>query len=197
VLDAYIRRGSSGTKSLDDVMRAMYARFSGNKGFSREDVRATVAEVVGTLAARDVRAWLTRALETTAELDYADTLAWFGLRMTPPPTDPRAYLGVATRTEDGKTIVSGIQRGSPAAAARMSLLDEIAAINGEPLEEGKLRERLERIPPGTKVTLTTKRRNETHTIEIVLPADPGHAWELSASPAATREQSRQLDAWLQ
>jgi predicted metalloprotease with PDZ domain len=196
VLDARIRRASAGARSLDDVMRVMYARFSGDKGFSREDVRKTVAEVAGTAAARDVRAWLARALETTAELDYEDALAWFGLRMTPPRAAPRAYLGVATRTESGKTIVSGIRRGSPAAAARMSLLDEIAAIDGEPLEAGKLAERLQRVSPGSKVTLTTKRRNETRTIELVLPADPGHAWELSPSPGATRQQSQHVDAWL-
>jgi predicted metalloprotease with PDZ domain len=196
VLDARIRRASAGARSLDDVMRVMYARFSGDKGFSREDVRKTVAEVAGTAAARDVRAWLARALETTAELDYEDALAWFGLRMTPPRAAPRAYLGVATRTESGKTIVSSIRRGSPAAAARMSLLDEIAAIDGEPLEAGKLAERLQRVSPGSKVTLTTKRRNETRTIELVLPADPGHAWELSPSPGATREQSQHVDAWL-
>jgi len=197
LLDAHIRRATAGAKSLDDLMRVMYVRFSRDKGFSREDVRATVSEIVGTAAARDVRGWLARALETTEELDYEDALAWFGLRMTPPAGTPRAYLGVATRTENGKTIVSGIRRGSPAAGARISLLDEIAEINGEPLDAADLTQRLERVSPGSKVALTLKRRNETRTIEIVLPADPRHAWELSASPAATREQSRRLDAWLQ
>ena len=84
LLDANIRRLTDGAKSLDDVMRLMRSRFSGEKGFSREDVRAVVAEVVGAAHARDIRAWMARALETTAELDHADALAWFGLRMTPP-----------------------------------------------------------------------------------------------------------------
>ena len=196
VLDAHIRRATAGARSLDDVMRLMYTRFSADKGFSRDELRASVAEVVGPAHARDVRAWLARALETTAELDYTDALAWFGLRIAPRASAPRAYLGVATRTEDGKTIVSGIRRGSPAAAARLSLLDEIAAINGEPLEEGELADRLARVSPGSKIVLTTKRRNETRTIEMVLPADPGHAWELSPAPGATRDQSQHLDAWL-
>jgi predicted metalloprotease with PDZ domain len=196
VLDAHIRRATAGDKSLDDVMRLMYTRFSGDKGFSRDELRATAADVVGPAHARDVLAWLARALETTSELEYADALAWFGLRMTTPPSAPRVYLGVATRIEDGKTIVSGIRRGSPAAAARLSLLDEITAINGEPLEAGELAQRLARVSPGSKIILTTKRRNETRTIELVLPADPGHAWELSPSPAATREQSQHLDTWL-
>jgi predicted metalloprotease with PDZ domain len=196
LLDAHIRRVTGGAKSLDDVMRVMYARFSGERGFSREDVRAIVAEIAGSAHARDTRAWMARALETTAELDYADALAWFGLRLTPPASVPRAYLGVATRTENGRTIISGIRRGSPAAAAGLSLLDEIVELNGESLAAGELTQRLERLSPGSTVTLTTRRRNETRSLTLVLPADPGHFWELSPMPGARSEQSQHLDAWL-
>jgi predicted metalloprotease with PDZ domain len=196
VLDAHIRRLTGGTTSLDDVMRAMRSRFSGEKGYSREDIRSVVAEVVGPTHARSTRAWLARALETTAELDHADALAWFGLRMTPPAAAPRAYLGVTTRTENGKTIITGIRRGSPAAAAGMSLLDEIVAMNGEPLAAGQLTQRIERFQPGSKVSLSMTRRGEARTMDIVLATDPGHGWQLSPSPGATREQAQRLDAWL-
>jgi predicted metalloprotease with PDZ domain len=196
LLDAHLRQLTDGAKSLDDVMRLMRTRFSGDKGFSREDIRSAVAEVGGRAHARDMHAWLTRVLETTVELDYSEALAWFGLRMTPPAAAPRAYLGVMTRTIDGKTIVTGIRRGSPAAAAGMSLLDEISAINGEPLAAGQLAQRLERVSPGSKVTFAITRRNETRTMDIVLATDPGHGWQLSASPGATRTQSEHLDAWV-
>jgi predicted metalloprotease with PDZ domain len=196
LLDAHIRRATSGAKSLDDVMRVMRTRFSGTRGFSREDVRTVVADVVGPSQARELRAWMARALETTAELDYTEALQWFGLRMTPPPSAPRAYLGIASRIENAKTIVSGIRRGSPAAAAGLSLLDEIVAINGEPLPAGQLTSRLEAMAPGSKVTFTIARGGGTRTMEIVLATDPGHAWQLSAAPGATRAQSQHLDAWL-
>ncbi len=98
LLDARIRHLTDGRKSLDDVMREMYMRFSGEKGFSREELRSAVAEIVGPAHARDIHAWMTRALETTNELDYTDAMAWLGLHMTPPPAAPRAYLGVTTRT---------------------------------------------------------------------------------------------------
>ena len=88
LLDAHIRRMTGGAKSLDDVMRLMRSRFSGEKGFSREDVRAAVAEVAGPAHAREIRAWMARALETTAELDYTEAMEWFGLRMTPPAGGP-------------------------------------------------------------------------------------------------------------
>ena len=197
LLDAHIRRLTNGAKSLDDVMRLMYATFSKETGFSREDIRSSVAEVVGPAHAREIRAWMTRALETTGELDYEDAMAWLGLQMTPPAEAPRAYLGVTTRNEDGKTIVTSVRRGSPAAAAGISLLDEIAAINGEPLTAGQLGQTLDRLAPGSRVTLATTRRGATRSVEVVLATDPGHGWQLSVSPNATRTQSQHLDAWLE
>jgi len=174
----------------------MRTRFSGERGFSREDVRDAVAEVAGVGHTREIRAWMVRALETTAELDYEAAVNWFGLRITPPVAAPRAYLGVTSRAEDGKAVVTGIRRGSPAAAAGMSLLDEITAVNGEPLQEGNLTRRLERFAPGSKVELSLVRRGEKRTVEVALATDPRHGWQLSVSPGATRAQAQRIDAWL-
>jgi len=193
LLDANVRRLTAGSKSLDDVMHAMFAKFSSERGFSGADFRALVADAVGAPKDREMRAWLARALETTMELDYADALAWFGLQMTSPAGTPRPYLGVTTRTENGKTTVTGIRRGSPAADAGLSLLDEIAAINGEPMPEGRFAERLARFSPGAKVTLTTTRRGTARSIDVVLAVDPRHGWQLSPLPGA---RSEHLDTWL-
>jgi predicted metalloprotease with PDZ domain len=123
LLDANIRRHTAGVRSLDDFMRLMLKRFSGDKGYRREDIREVAAEVVGPVHAQEMRDWLARVLETTAELDYAPATEWFGARITPSSAAPRAWLGVTTTTEDQKTVVTGIRRGSPAAVAGLSLLD--------------------------------------------------------------------------
>ncbi len=193
LLDATLRRLTAGSKSLDDVVHAMFAKFSSERGFSGADFRASVAAAVGAAKGREMRAWLAHALETTAELDYADALAWFGLRMTSPAGMPRPYLGVSTRTEKGKTIVAGIRRGSPAANAGMSLLDEISAINGEPVRDGGFTDRIARFSPGAQVTLTVTRNGTERSIDVVLVVDPRHGWQLSPVPGA---QSRHLDTWL-
>ena len=196
LLDANIRRMTGGSKSLDDVMRALFVKFSGDRGFSGADVRSVVADVVGATHGREVRTWLDRALETTAELDFADATAWFGLRITPPPNAPRAYLGVVTRAEEGKTIVTGIRRGSPAAISGMSLLDEITEINGDRVPDGQFAQRLGRLSPGSKLTLTLMRHGVSRTVEVVLAVDPRHGWQLSPIPGATGTQSQRLDNWL-
>ncbi len=47
LLDLEIRRASAGSRSLDDVMRLAYQRYSGASGFTSADFRAVVSEVAG------------------------------------------------------------------------------------------------------------------------------------------------------
>jgi predicted metalloprotease with PDZ domain len=79
LLDTHIRRLTCDAASLDDVMRLAYTRYSGTHGFTSEEFREAIGEVVGT----SVAAWLDAAVASTAELDYAPALAWFGLRFAP------------------------------------------------------------------------------------------------------------------
>jgi predicted metalloprotease with PDZ domain len=196
LLDANIRRLTNGARSLDDVMRLMLKRFSGEKGYTGADVRVVVAEVVGPARAQEIRSWLERVLETTSELDYAVALDWFGLRLQPSAAPPRAWLGVSTRLEDQRAVVTGIRRGSPAAVGGFSLLDEIVAIDGVPLPGSQLTQRLARFSPGTKVKFSVERGGTTTSLDIVLGADPAAGWDLTVAPGASRAQSQHLDAWV-
>src|SRR5207245_10010506 len=47
MLDLIVRDATSGARSIDDVMRAMLERFSGERGFGGRDVERTVAHVCG------------------------------------------------------------------------------------------------------------------------------------------------------
>ena len=196
VLDAKLRRLTHGRRSLDDVMRQMAERFSGEHGFQSADVRATVESVAGAQHIHDLRAWLARALETTEELDYTEALDWFGLRVTSSPETPRPWLGVVTKTAGDRTIVSEVRRGSPAYAAGISIGDEITALDAQPLEPGQLAERIGRLRPGTTVALSIERRDDVRVKEIILATDPGHGWTVTATPLPTAEQRQRIDSWL-
>jgi predicted metalloprotease with PDZ domain len=76
VLDAHIRRRTNGRKSLDDVMRLAYRRWSGARGYTGAQFRQTVSDAAGV----DVSAVLHRLVATTEEIDYTEMLEWFGLR---------------------------------------------------------------------------------------------------------------------
>jgi len=195
LLDAKLRRMTRGTGSLDTVMQQMFERFSGEKGFTPEDLRTAVATVAGPANAREIRAWLERALATREELDYSEALQWLGLRITPPPQAPRAWLGLAVRGDNQRTIVTEVRRGSPAFAAGVSVGDEIAAVDGQVLAAGQLTARIGSLAPGQTITLSIPRRDTVELVQVTLGTDPGHGWSLSVVPVATPEQTQRLGDW--
>jgi predicted metalloprotease with PDZ domain len=76
VLDAHIRRLTNSRRSLDDVMRLEYRRWSGAHGYTDAEFDRTVSAAAGV----DVSDLLHTLVATTAEVDYTEMLNWFGLR---------------------------------------------------------------------------------------------------------------------
>jgi len=76
VLDAHIRRLTNGKKSMDDVMRLEYKRWSGAHGYTGAQFNQTVSDAAGV----DVSDLLHKLIATTEEVDYTEMLDWFGLR---------------------------------------------------------------------------------------------------------------------
>jgi predicted metalloprotease with PDZ domain len=85
LIDAHIRRLTGDRRSFDDVMRAAYRKYGGERGFRPAEFEAVASEIAGA----DLSAWFQHALRTTRELDYAEMLDWYGLRFAEPgSTDP-------------------------------------------------------------------------------------------------------------
>jgi predicted metalloprotease with PDZ domain len=76
LLDAKIQRATRGKKSLQDVMRLAYRRYSGARGFTADEFRKTAEDVAKADLGASFRSWLA----STEELDYGETLDWFGLK---------------------------------------------------------------------------------------------------------------------
>jgi len=77
-LDAKIQRATEGKKSLQDVMRLAYRRYSGARGFTADQFRKTAEDVAGMDLSGPFRSWLA----STDEIDYQEALDWFGLKFT-------------------------------------------------------------------------------------------------------------------
>jgi len=76
VLDAHIRKLTNGKKSMDDVIRLEYQRYSGAHGYSKAEFDKTVSDAAGV----NVNPLLQKLVSTTEEVDYTEMLDWFGLR---------------------------------------------------------------------------------------------------------------------
>ena len=79
VLDAHIRHRTNDTRSMDDVMRLEYQRWSGARGYTAADFAQTLSDAAGF----DVAPLLHTLVATTDEIDYSEMLDWFGLRFRP------------------------------------------------------------------------------------------------------------------
>ncbi len=193
LLDAKIRKATGGSKSLDDGMRLALERYSGDKGFTPEQFYQVMSEVAGV----DLTPFFHTTAETTEDLDYAEALNYFGLRFRPVDTrGARAFIGAITRVDNGRLLVSGVRRGTPAFDAGLNVDDEILAVDDVRVRADGLAARLDVYRPGDTVELLVARRDRLTRLEVTLGADPGRPWRLEWLSEATEEQKQRARAWL-
>jgi predicted metalloprotease with PDZ domain len=193
LLDARIRHLTDGARSLDDVMRAAYAKYSGASGYTPVEFQAVASAVAG----RDLRSFFRQALETTDELDYSEVLDWYGLHFVPArDSADRPTSGVALARMDGRWIVGPILRGSPAYDSGLDAGDELLSLDGERPGPTGIDALVGGHRPGDRVTLLISRLGETHRVTVTLGAVRGDAWSLAARDDATAVQRAHLDALL-
>jgi predicted metalloprotease with PDZ domain len=194
LLDAHIRKVTSGARSLDDVMRAAYEKYSGPRGYTPEEFRAVAEQVAGASLA----SFWTNAVTGTGELDYADALDALGLRFRPAavPPAPRAWLGMTTRNDAGRLVIAQVRRDAPADKAGLNVDDEILAIDDFRVRADRLDNRLEQYRPGDRVTVLVARREQLLRIPVTLAAEQPRSWKIEAAPTAPPEKVQQLNNYL-
>jgi predicted metalloprotease with PDZ domain len=198
LLDAKIRRATDGKKSLDDVMRLAYERHSGPRGFTAAQFRALAAEV----AVQDLSSWFRAALETTDELDYTEALDWFGLRFAKDEKKnnankpPKAWLGLGTKNEDGRLMVTQVKRGTPGHEAGFNAGDELLAIGDDRVPPDQWSKRMDFFRPGEKVSVLISRRDRLQRIDATFGQEPPKQWSLEIHPESTDAQKSHRKAWL-
>ena len=190
-LDLRIRHITDGARSLDDVMRRMWAEY-GQRGIGLEE--DAVERIAAEVAGEPLGEFFDLAIRGTTDLPLPELLSpfgvSFGLRPTEGPKDKggkpakasneelgkRASLGVQTRAKTGGTELSRVLDGGAAQAAGMSAGDLVVAVDG--LKVGSaLLDRIAEYRPGDSVQLHAFRRDELMVFEARLQAPQvDHAW---------------------
>jgi predicted metalloprotease with PDZ domain len=197
LLDARVREATGGQRSLDDVLKAAYARYSGERGFRPGEFEAVASAVAGV----DLGGWFDGAVRSTDELDYGPALAWYGLEFAPDARGDEdapapAWLGLGTRVDRGRLLVAGVQRGTPGYEAGFNVGDEILAIGDYRVGPEAWRQRLGLYRAGDAVEILVARRERLMRLDARFGETPSEGWRLQPVESPSAAQTRRLDAWL-
>lgn len=197
ILDARIREATRGRKSLDDVLRSAWTRYSGDEGYTDPQFRSLLSETAGV----DLSPFLEEALERATELDYGPALAWWGLRFKAPevkPDEPKsAWLGASFSTNENRTVASQVETATPAFKAGLNVGDELLAIDGYRTPTGDLSSRLALYRPGDELTLLVSRRDRIMELSLTAGEKPAETWELEIDPDSGKKEEKRRAAWME
>ena len=200
-LDLTIRQGTKGSKSLDDVMRALWNDYGRDGIGVPEGGVEAVAESVTDL---DLKDFFARTVYGTSELDLAALFSAVAIDLSwkvpgkAKDDDPLpATIGVKIGAEPtGEAKLVQVFDGGAARVAGLSAGDVVIAVDGLRVSAHTLEKRLRTYPVGTIVCLTAFRRDELMSFQVALQAMPAQTCALIARDTPIDAKARR-NAWLQ
>lgn len=206
LMDAKIQQETDGSRSLDDVLRAAFERYSGKSGYTETEFIALASEIAG----KDLTDWFDRLVRQPNQFDYQPALDWYGLEFEKPKPpesnslpvadDPedltKGWLGAVTSSSEGNLKVTSIPSDTPAAAAGLSVDDEIIAIDRHRVDASGLKRLAGLMGAGATVDLLVSRQGLLTTLQVTLGEEPTETWKLKIKKDSTEEQKARVNKWL-
>jgi predicted metalloprotease with PDZ domain len=194
MLDLAIRSATDDRKSLDDLMRAMYAEYP-QKGRFYDDSNG-VESVAEQVAGRKFDAFFANYVAGTKEIPYDEFLSAAGLTLKI-EDHLAADLGfwTAGRGPGVPVRVSQVEQGTPAQAAGLRAGDILVSIDGGPLPRffpSWVHER----SPGEKITLRVHRDDKDLDLSFALGQTEEKRYSIAELHDATEKQRKLRNAWL-
>jgi len=194
--DLSIRAQTRNRRSLDDVMRLLWARYGrdfyrGNpQGIEEHDVEALIAEATGA----DLRKLFALAVHGTRDLPLQALLEPFGITLAPDAGTGKPSLGARVRGGAECTLASVYENGA-AHRAGLSAGDVLVALDGLRVTGGNLDSLLTRYRSGERVEVHAFHRDELRGYTVKLDAPDVARYRLTAAQArGTARKWR--EAWL-
>ncbi len=201
MLDLIVRDATNDRRTIDDVMRAMMARFAGERGFSGSDIERTVAEVCGCV----VKPFFDAHVRGTTPIPFNRYLRSIGLR---------AHVAwQPARTREGRPVVDLSMHGwQPEDGGGLSLIinnprgawgraglhtnDRLVSINAAPVPTwGDLRRVLGAVAIGDTVRVQVRRASGPFTAVVVGAGFDRPVVRIEEIATATERQRRMRERW--
>jgi predicted metalloprotease with PDZ domain len=202
MLDLIVRDATTGRRSMDDVMRTMLERFSGERGFAGNDIERTVADVCGC----DVQSFFAAHVRDGQPIDFDRFLGLIGLRVRvswkpalSSDGERAADLRLFAWLPPGERFLSLLLSDPTSAWGRAGLHtgDRIVAVNGAPLatmDDFRALRRHLRI--GDSVHVAVQRPTGAWTTTVVVTGYDQPVARIEAIPEATQRQRALRGQWV-
>ena len=193
LLDLGIRKRSNGAKSLDEVMRYLYAEFfKKNRNYGPADFQKACELMAGS----SLEVFFNKYVHGTEELDYNAALEAAGLRLDTAAATGSVYFGADVAMENDRLIVRRVYAGSPAYEQGLNAGDEIVAMDNRRVTREFFNARMAEKKPGDPVSLTIFRFDDLSTLFIKLGERREVTYRIVPLPNATEAQKRIYRGWL-
>ena len=192
LLDLEISHATKGTKSLDDVMKAMYLQCkSTRKGYTDAEFK-TMAEKISGISLSDF--W-SKYVNGVHPIEYAKYFGYAGIKVEDGNAGKNIpYLGIALRGPEGHMSITAVSRNSAAWVDGLNVGDEVISIGAE-LVIDKLPE-LQDKKVGDVVTVKIKRDFIEQEIKVTLKANPNVSLVPSMEASISADQRQVLKKWM-
>ena len=197
LLDLEIRRLSNGAKSLDDVMRYLYAEFyRKNRNYTPEDFQRAAERMAGV----SLENFFARYVRGREELDYNASLSAFGLQLgaadpAQPPVE-RPFFGADVAQEGDRLMVRRVYSGTAAYDQGLNAGDQIVALDGMRVNQQSFLARLAEKRLGDQLNLTIFRDDDLRVFAIKLGRRVATDYRILPVKQPTPEQTRLYKAWI-
>lgn len=197
MLDLEIRKLSNGAKSLDDVMRYLYAEFyKKNRNYTPEDFQRAAEVVAGT----SLENFFARYVRGREELDYNASLLVIGRQLgasdpTKPPVE-RPFFGADLSQQGDRLMVTRVYGGTAAYDQGLNAGDQVVALDGMRVNQQSFLARLSEKRPGDTLNLTLFRDDDLRVMPIKLGTRVVPDYRILPVKQPTPEQTKQYKAWI-
>jgi predicted metalloprotease with PDZ domain len=202
LLDLLIRDATDGRRSLDDVMRSLLERFSGERGFTTADLERTVHDTCGC----PVHGFFDRYVRTAHLLDFDRYLRLAGFRLQvawEPATDdsghtlPDLRVTAWDREGDPGVHLYLYDAGGIWSRAGLHTSDRIVSVNDAPIARAaEFRELRTRLSLGDTVTVEVSRASGPAGVRVVVTGYDRPVVRLVSLPEVSARQRRIGSAWV-
>ena len=199
MLDLDLRARSGNTRTLDDTFRTLSAEFGLPKPGFPED--GGFEAVIDRMAAQggaggNYRTFFAKHVSGLEEIDYASFLAHVGLRLQIDRAAPVRSLGVTTRTENDRLVVSNVPPSGAGYDAGLMTGDVLLSMGDERVVPATFAARVNVRQAGDRVTLQVMRGDRQVPVTLALQEDRAPTYRVVEDAAAPDAAKRLRDQWL-